>query len=134
MRVTKIFLLIAAVLIAAEQAFLHTYLDQVVEFRNSDFQTFIDEVEESPGGVAGILYERCEYHPIAVIYNYRMCIRRGSIDPVTGAAKFVFGIQKSGGYLSLIRRDDDDRILWDGKFLFVLNERGEIISDARGDE
>ncbi len=118
-------LLISA--IAIEQYSLYFHLNKEVAGQDKVFHQFLEKAKNVPGGLDSIKNKYCGHERIAIIYRYKICLKRFYRDK----SSFYLYVVEPPGYLSLIPRDYWGRDLWGTISIWSVSKTGDFEKDYR---
>ena len=130
-------LIAITLLIAAEQSFLHFYLDNAAIHDEAAFDAYLQSLKTIPPTLKRTYPWGCHYAGIALIYTFKMCVGDGSLGDPVQSRRYYLEVQKPAGYLTLVPWNDPDRIVYDGASVHNLddnlkiNDRTDFIVEER---
>ena len=119
-------LMAITLLIAAEQSFLHFYLDNAAIHDEAAFDAYLQSLKTIPPTLKRTYPWGCHYARIALIYTFKMCVGDGSLGDLVQSRGYYLEVQKPAGYLTLVPWNDPDRIVYDGASVHNLDDNLKI--------
>ena len=119
-------LMAISLLIAAEQSFLHFYLDDAAIHDEAAFETYLSSLRNTPPTPKRSYPWDCQFARIALIYTFKMCVEDGNAFEPVGPRRYGLRIQKPAGFLTLVPWNYEDRIVFYGAFVHSLDDNLKI--------
>lgn len=117
--------------VAAEQSFLHFYLDNVAIHQDAAFRAYLESLGPRKQRFGELRPWDCGTARIATYYTFKMCVYDYASGDASESRRYVLYAQKPAGYLTLVPWNSESRWESDSAEIFGLNEKLEPTDDLR---